>query len=101
MDQSNKAEKNLFRKDIILLAMFLSMTIAVFGFALLQIMPLTGTGTIGCIIMTIASVTVISIVWASTEVMTHLQRNQGRIYKEDLTYQRLILEQKKMRSYEK
>jgi ABC-type Na+ efflux pump permease subunit len=94
MNRSGNEEKNLFHKDIILLITFMSMTIAVFLFALLQITHLTGIGTTGCIIIAIASVTIISVMWASIEVMMHLSRNQEHIYKDDLRYQKLLFNQR-------
>ena len=96
MNISKNEEKNLFHKDITLLITFMAMTIAVFLFALLQITYLTGIGTTGCIIIAIASVTIISVMWASIEVMMHLRRNQEHIYKDDLEYQKLIFEQRKI-----
>lgn len=95
MDQSVRAEKNLFIKDMSLLTIFLFATIAVFGFVLLEVLRLTNNGMVLYIILAIASITVISIVWASVEVMMHLQRSQGYIYKEDLICQRIIFEQKR------
>ena len=96
MDRSDNEVKNLLHKDITLLITFMAMTIAVFLFALLQITYLTGMGTTGCIIITIASVTIISVMWASIEVMMHLRRNQEHIYKDDLRYQKLLCEQRKI-----
>lgn len=96
MNRSDNEEKNLFNKDIILLMTFLAMTIAVFLFALLQITYLTEIGTTGCIIIAIASVTIISVMWASLEVMIHLRRDQEHIYKDDLRYQKLIFERRKL-----
>ena len=95
MDQSERAEKKLFIKDMSLLTIFLFATIAVFGFVLLEVLRLTNNGTVVYIILAIASIAVISIVWASVEVMIHLHRSRGYIYKEDLFCQRAILEQKR------
>lgn len=101
MDQLDRAEKKLFIKDMSLLTIFLFSTIAVFGFVLLQVLHLTNNSTLVYIILTIASITIISIVWASVEVMIHLHRSQGYIYKEDLFCQRAILEQKRALLHEK
>lgn len=93
MRQSSQAEKSLFRRDVALLSIFMFLTIAVFYFALVQIIHLTGTGTVGCIVISIAAITIVSIIWASAEVMVHLKRNREYIYNEDLKYQKLIHEQ--------
>ena len=101
MDHNDIAEKRLFIKDMSLLIMFLISTIAVFGFVLLQILKLPHNNIVMAVIMTISSITVISMVWASAEVMMHLKRNKELIYKEDLDCQKYILEQKRELLYEK
>jgi len=101
MKYPDKAEKDLYIKDMALLIIFLFSTITVFGFVLLQILYLQHSNILAGIILTVSSITVISIVCASGEVMMHLRRNKSYIYKEDLICQKFILEQKRLLSYEK
>lgn len=101
MDHNDIAEKRLFIKDMFLLIIFLISTITVFGFVLLQILQLPHNNIVMGVILTISSITVISMVWASAEVMLHLKRNKELIYKEDLDCQKYILEQKRELLYEK
>ena len=101
MKYPDKAEKDLYIKDMALLIIFLFSTITVFGFVLLQILYLQHSNILAGIILTVSSITAISMVWASGEVMMHLRRNQGCIYKEDLICQQYMLEQKRELMYEK
>ncbi|MDD3365875.1 MAG: hypothetical protein PHS67_01265, partial [Sphaerochaetaceae bacterium] len=95
MKQPDRAEKNLYIKDMALLTVFLFSTIAVFGFVLLQVLNLQHTNIVACIILAVSSITAISMIWASGEVMMNLRRNQGCIYKEDFICQQYMLEQKR------
>jgi hypothetical protein len=96
-----RAEKKLFIKDMSLLIIFLFSAIVVFAFVLFQVLHLPDNNMVVCIILTVSSITAISMLWASGEVMVHLRRNQGHIYKEDLICQKYILEQKRALLYEK
>jgi len=101
MEYPDRAEKDLYIKDMALLIIFLFSTIAVLGFVLLQVLHLQHSNILAGIILTVSSITAISILWASGEVMMHLRRNQSCIYKEDLICQKYILEQKRSLAYEK
>ena len=101
MKHPDTAEKKLYIKDMALLIIFLFSTIAVFGFVLFQVLHLPHSNMLAGIILTVSSITAISMVWASGEVMVHLRRNQGCIYKEDLICQQYMLEQKRALMYEK
>ncbi len=101
MDHDGIPEKRLFIIDMLLLIIFLISTIAVFGFVLLQILNLPGNKIVTAVILTVSSITVVSMIWASVEVLMHLKRNKDHIYKEDFKCQKYILEQKRALLYEK
>jgi cytochrome c biogenesis protein CcdA len=101
MKNPDRAEKDLYIKDMALLIIFLFLTIAVFGFVLLQVLYLQHSNILAGIVLIVSSITAISMVWASGEVMMHLRRNRSCIYNEDLICQKYILEQKRLLAYEK
>jgi len=102
MKHLNMTEKKLFITDMSLLMIFLFSAILVFILILFQILYLPNNNMmVRIIILTVSSITAISIVWATVEIMVHLQRNQGHIYKEDLICQKYIFERKRAFLYEK
>lgn len=81
--------KGMFTKDVVALVIFAAAAV-VFGiFVLLQMIPLAdGGGKIALIIL--PCVSIIVFIWAMVTTVAHLQKNQQKIYKEDLHYQKLI-----------
>jgi len=96
MNIFNKTKDCLFITDIIMLNSILCFAVIIFYFVLFQITLLKGTNAIRYMILIIAVLTTLSFLWATVEVMLHLSRNKERIYKEDLIFQKLIQDNKRV-----
>ena len=87
--KDNKKYKSMFKKDFLLIAAFVVLTVFFMAFAFIQVLSALDSSVIKTSITAVLCCNVFFLVWFAVLVIRHLKQNRDKVYEEDLYYAEL------------